>query len=649
MHDGSALSTAEILKEAKASSKAGNLDAAETLYQSILADDPRNPAAKKGLERIRTRRRKKARKAGMNGPGNGAAQAAGNGAGTEPSQQEIKHLLALHRSGQSEETEKTALELIAVYPQSLGLYDVLYAALSAQRKFDEASDACCRALAIKPDDAGAFCNLGSALAAQGRYEEAAKTYRKAIQFKPDFAKAYSNLGAALLHLEKLDVATACCRKAVDLEPGNASVHHNLAIVLQEYDQPDAAIESFKKTLELQPDFVLAYKDMAVLYERINELEKAQEYADIAREKLPESPSVHYIQAVLKRRAGDIEGAIETLLPYADAKATMVTRVNIHNELGKLFDRQKDSNKAFHHFAAGNQLQIESTPEVEGLKKHYQSELDAVTNALTPDWYASWEAHDDAAEARTPAFLVGFPRSGTTLLDQILDSHPSIQVMEEKGALPDTQKAFADKFNGYPASMAQIGADDAAEFRALYFEHVAKYVDLRPDALLVDKFPLNIAYAPFIVRLFPNAPIIFALRHPCDVVLSNFMQHFKINKAMANFLTLPDAAHTYNAVMTLWQKCTDTLPVNYHTVKYETLVVDFESEVRKVLEFLGVGWDESVLDYSDHARSRTMINTPSYQAVTEPINQKARFRWKRYEDKFAPVMDELAPFIKAFGY
>ena len=647
MHDGSTVSTAEILKEAKASSKAGNLDTAETLFNSVLAEDPRNPAAKKGLERIRTRRRKKARKAGANGPGGAQAKAAP--AGTDPSQQEIKRLLALHGSGQPEKAEATARELIAAYPQSLGLYDVLHAAQMAQRKYDEAIDTCCRALAIKPDDAGACCNLGSALAAQGRYEEAAKSYRKAIGFKPDFAKAYSNLGAALLHLEKLDVAAACCRKAVDLEPGNAGVHHNLAIVLQEYDQPDEAIESFEKTLELKPDFALAYKDMAVLYERINELEKAQEYAELARERLPENPSVHYVMAVLKRRAGDIEGAIQTLLPYTDARATMVTRVNIHNELGKLYDRQKDSEKAFHHFAAGNRLQIESTPDLEDLKEHYRSELDAVTNTLTPEWYASWEPFEAAEEARPPAFLVGFPRSGTTLLDQILDSHPAIQVMEEKSALPDTQRAFAQKFHGYPASMAQIGADEAAEFRALYFKNVAKFVDLRPGALLVDKFPLNIAYAPLIVRLFPNAPIIFALRHPCDVVLSNFMQHFKINKAMANFLTLPDAAHTYNAVMTLWQKCTAVLPVNYHTVKYETLVVDFESEVRQVLEFLGVGWDESVLDYSDHARSRTMINTPSYQAVTEPINQKARFRWKRYEDKFAPVMDELAPFIEAFGY
>lgn len=647
MQDASTLSTDRTLEEAAEKKQAGDLEAAEALYKSVLKGDPRNAAAQRGLHKLRMRRKKAARSAP------GGSQPNGNAAGVtppaDPPPQDVKRLMKLYDQRRYPETEALVRDLLALYPKSLGLFDVLYAAQAAQEKYEEATETCCRALAINPEDAGAYYNLGNALGYQGRYQEAAKSYRRTIGIKPDFAKAYSGLGAALLHLDKLDVAEACCRKAIALAPGDAQAHHHLGLVLQENGKPDEALMNFETTLQLNPDFSQVYRDLAVLCERTNDLEKAWEYARLAEEKLPNNPAVQHVLAVLKRRDGDIQAAIDTLLPYTDAKATMVTRVNIHNELGKLYDRQKDSDKAFHHFEAGNALQMESTPDLQTLKDHYKAELETTTATLSPGWFESWNRFDTPDALRSPAFLVGFPRSGTTLLDQILDSHPAIQVMEEKAALPDTQRVFAQKFRDYPAALAGITAEDAAEFRAIYYQNAAKYLELDNEALLVDKFPLNILYVPLIVRLFPDAPIVFALRHPCDCVLSNFMQHFKINKAMANFLTLPDAAKTYNRVMTLWQACTQSLPVKFHTVKYETLIVDFESQVRDVLEFLGVGWDESVLNYSDHAKTRPMINTPSYQAVTEPINQKARFRWKRYEDKFAPVMDDLAPFIEAFGY
>jgi hypothetical protein len=186
-------------------------------------------------------------------------------------------------------------------------------------------------------------------------------------------------------------------------------------------------------------------------------------------------------------------------------------------------------------------------------------------------------------------------------------------------------------------------------RERYFEAVDGYFSRDPGMLLVDKFPLNIRHIPLIVRLFPSARIILAMRHPCDVVLSNFMQNYRINNAMANFFTIEDSALAYQQVMALWQKSISLLPVHYHTVKYESLVTDFNHEVGQLLEFLEVDWDDAVLAYDSHARKRGTIRTPSYQSVTEPIYQRAKYRWKRYQDQLQPVMKDLAPFIEAFGY
>jgi hypothetical protein len=133
------------------------------------------------------------------------------------------------------------------------------------------------------------------------------------------------------------------------------------------------------------------------------------------------------------------------------------------------------------------------------------------------------------------------------------------------------------------------------------------------------------------------------------VLSNFMQAYKINDAMANFFTLKDAAHCYAQVMGLWQHCVAALPMRFHMVRYESLVADLESEVRVLLDFLGVGWDAAVLEHAEHARARGVINTPSYQSVTEPLYQRAKYRWKRYEKEIAPHLGALQPFIEAFGY
>ena len=168
------------------------------------------------------------------------------------------------------------------------------------------------------------------------------------------------------------------------------------------------------------------------------------------------------------------------------------------------------------------------------------------------------------------------------------------------------------------------------------------------ARLVDKMPLNTVDAGLIARLFPKAKVLLALRHPCDVVLSGFMQAFKPNPAMVQFETLKSSALFYAAVMDLWRQYEPVLPLSVHRVRYEDLIADFEGETRRMLAFLGVAWDDAVLAYAERAKGKA-IATPSYHQVTQPIYTRSVGRWRNYHAAFADVLPILEPWLKAFGY
>ncbi len=489
-------------------------------------------------------------------------------------------------------------------------------------------------------------NLGGVLQAQGKLDEAVAIYKKAIAIKPGSADAHYNLGNALKEQGKLDEAVANYQQAISINPDFAQAHHNLAYALQEQGRMEEAVASYQKAISVNPDFAQAYTNIGLLYEKMNELTEAEKYIAKALGISPGAANITYAQAVILRRKGEIDEAIRLLESFASKNIPdPIVAKNIHFELGRLYDRKKNSEKAFHHFSHGNRLHAKSYQSTVARKDEFLADINTSKRTLSHDWVRSW-SNIPLKQETTNAFIVGFPRSGTTLLDQILDSHPGIQVMEEKEAIDDVIQSIA---GDYPQSLASLTESDVEQLRELYFKAVDGYISRDPDTILVDKFPLNIRHIPLIVRLFPDARIILAMRHPCDVVLSNFMQNYKINNAMANFFTIEDSALAYEQVMGLWQKSVSLLPVNCHTVKYESLVADFNNEVGQLLKFLGVDWDDAVLEFDSHAKKRGTIKTPSYQSVTEPIYQRAKYRWKRYEDQLKPVMNDLKPFIEAFAY
>jgi hypothetical protein len=248
------------------------------------------------------------------------------------------------------------------------------------------------------------------------------------------------------------------------------------------------------------------------------------------------------------------------------------------------------------------------------------------------------------DRKTPAFLVGFPRSGTTLLDTFLMGHRDTAVLEEVHLL-----GAAEKQIGKVADLPRASLTALERARKAYFTELDLHVARGFDGLVVDKLPLNLLGGPFIQALFPSAPIIFAQRHPCDAVLSAFMQSFVMNDAMASFLTIEDAADLYDSLMSGWTAMREGLALNVHTVRYERLVEDPEAELRPLVDFLGLPWDQQMLAHTDTAKKRGAIITPSYDQVTEPLSTRSVGRWKRYRKQLEPVLPVLLPWAERLGY
>ena len=565
---------------------------------------------------------------------------------------DANHLMGLiaHQVGRNDRAIQFIKKAIRANPDKAAYHANLGPALQKQGRFDDAISSCRKAIALDPDYAEAHANLASALQSKGNLDEAIASYRRAIAIDPDFAEAHNNLGNALKEKGLLDDALACYRHALTINPDDAEAHYNVGFALQEQGQFDAAMESYRKALEINPGFALVHYHLSNLYEKTFQLEKADAHIKQALEVYPDHPGANVSLAILMRRRGETGAAIKLLESLNAKKLADGDAYRVHFELGKLYDLEMDSAGAFSHFALANAAQGRAAGHKVGIQAaDYRQFIETTNQALSPEFVGSWEPVKPAPVAETPVFLVGFPRSGTTLLDQILDGHTQIQVMEENPAMAAVRTSIEAMPGGYPGALAELRESDIKKLRALYISNVERVLERQPGTILIDKLPLNIVNIPLIVRLFPDARFILALRHPLDVIMSNFMQFFQLNDATSNFLTIEDAATLYRLIMNMWLRLTELLALNFHTTKYEDLVADMEGEARGLLEFLGLDWDDKVLDYRTHARQRGVINTPSYAQVTEAIYQRAKYRWIRYETQLNPIIDDMQPLAEAFGY
>lgn len=569
---------------------------------------------------------------------------------TDPADVEawVKLGVTQRRLGRYGEAETSARRALLHAPAQPLAHHTLGVALQCQGRLDEALAAYQQALRLKPDYPDAHYLMGNTLLAKGRLQEAEACLRRALALRPGHFEALSDLGALLVTRGMVEEAGQLLAFAHRQRPENPEVLANLGSLSEREGKIGEALAHYRQALALQPASPALLAKLAELLERMGQLKEAETVTVRGLALAPCHPALNLVAARLDRRANRLEEGVAKLESVLAQPMAQETLSEIHLLLGQLLDRVGQSDKALSHFLDGKRgIALALDPDGAG-RERFMARIDRSLSWLGFD-PPKLDASSSPPADDTPVFLIGFPRSGTTLLEQILDSHPALQAVEEKPMVSVMEQAFMAMTGGGSDALHRLDESQVLHLRQHYFQEASRHVKRRPGSMLVDKLPLNIVSVPLIWRVFPEARFILAIRHPCDVALSCLMQSFGHNDAMAGFSSLENISDIYARVMGAWRVYTQRLPIRWHTVRYEDLITRFSEETERLLDFLGVGWDDAVLQHTRHATEREAIKTPSYHQVTQPIYQHARYRWKHYERAFEPVMPILQPFIEYFGY
>jgi len=352
----------------------------------------------------------------------------------------------------------------------------------------------------------------------------------------------------------------------------------------------------------------------------------------------------------RSRLGDAEQILRTI-PSTAGKDVLVGK---HYELGGILDRQKRYDEAMTAFLEAKALmQADAAPHAAELRV-IRSRLRLLTASLTPEMLEPW--FDFGRELQPQyrlALLAGNPRSGTTLLEQVLDSHPDIVSAEETEIFHNS--AYMPLVRSLPDDAPLVSVLESAtkpamqRSREAYFRSVGLFHGNPVGSrLLIDKNPSLTYLIPALVRIFPEIKLIIALRDPRDVCLSCFMQPLAAGQVSTAYLTLGDTVEEYTTLMSTWTTIRSLIKNSHLEVKYEDMVENLEGVARRTLDFLGVPWDAGVLRFDEHARTK-LVRSPTYADVTKPVYKTAVARWRNYHKYLQPHLEKLAPFVKAFGY
>jgi len=528
-------------------------------------------------------------------------------------------------------------------PQVQKLYGTVLLELG---RYDEAAPALETALA-QGDDPVVLNNLAVIYRSQWNLTRAAEMLERAAR-QDDGIEIRSNLASIYLAMGRTDAAKERFDELLHRDTGDPRVLRALAQFCRETGDLARAVEMAKRAVAADPGQVASLRLLAELLDRQSALEEALRAARNGSFLAPADQFLTALHGRVLRRMKRHEEAKALLEPALDGIDQGPDTFRLGFELAQTLDALGECEDALKWFETANRIQFEEFPGGQLDPGRAFAEVAELTEAFSkaPAWAA--EQAVPAGDEPDPVFLVGFPRSGTTLLDQVLDAHPNVEVLEERPLI--TNLALRLRAEGlYPGALEALSEQKIAELRAAYFAERSRFMVPSDGAVYVDKMPLNIVHAGLIRRLFPRARFILALRHPCDVCLSCLMQNFSLNHSMAVFCSLDDTIRFYRGVFSLWERYRDSLDPAVVTVRYEDMTRDLRGSTEPVLNFLGLEWDERLLAFHEHARRRGYIATPSYAQVTQPLYGHAVARWRRYGPKLEAAAEELNAEIERFGY
>ncbi len=491
-------------------------------------------------------------------------------------------------------------------------------------------------------------------ASRGDHQQSVEILERASRLDPANPNVWLLLGSAHGRCYDSAAAEACFEKALRFTTRKTELLALAGLRCRDFGNYELAARWLQRAVEQNDAPPEALVKLAEVYERLRRLEEAGELTDRALQKDGACASAQLLRAKLDRRAGQLVEAENRLRPLL-AKSDRVIRVQGWYELAAILDRQGRYDEAMAALLEAKALAREDAPPIAARAQAARAWVEESLTRLTPDKLQAWRDCGPALQpARRLAVLCGHARSGTTLLEQVLDSHPDIVSAEETPIfLNYAHLALAGSFPEntplqFMLDHAQVGVLN--QCRQNYFRGVELFLG-RPVAgrILIDKNPSLTRFIPAFARIFPELKLLIAVRDPRDVCLSCFMQpYYSIAPTSPVCLSLEQTVEDYAELMGRWTALAPLFKNSSLEVRYEDMVNDLEAVARKTLDFLGVAWDERVLRFDEHARQKT-VRSPTYADVTKPVFKTAMGRWRNYQKYLEPHLAKLEPFVRRFGY
>ena len=547
----------------------------------------------------------------------------------------------LLRQGIAAAGRGAAEEAVACFRQSVALRPDLAAAqanlgllLLGLRRHAEAEAPLRAALSFMPHDGALHNALGVALEALQHLDEATLRYRAALEAQPGLAEAHANLGNCLRRLGRIFEAQAHLERAIELKPEFAVAHFNLGVLLQEREQHDGAIAEYRRALAVRPDYVEALNNLGSSLRLQGFVDEARAAFEKILELRPLQIEAHCNLAQFKTYRPD-DPHIEQLLSQQHRLPSLPHdgQVRYWFTVGKMLEDSGRHEESWAAYAEGNRAKHETTPWDEAAHLDLQRRIIATFSAAR----IARHAVPASAEGPTPIFIVGMPRSGTSLLEQVLATLPGIHGAGEITWLPETlhvENGDPGADGGeFPGSVADYSTD---EYLALGRRYIERIRELAPDAShVVDKLPDNFQHVGLIHLMFPNARIVHSMRDPMDSCFSCYSRLFIANNLGYTYDLGAVARYwvSYREFMRHWH---EVLPAGrILDVTYESMVGDFENQARRLVDYLGLPWDDRCLGFH---QNRRIVKTASVAQVRKPIYKTSVARWKSYERHLGPLFD-----------
>ena len=542
---------------------------------------------------------------------------------------QIRRSSVLIKLGRLEEAGRSCDAALRASLREPGLLVALGNCLMRLRRMDDAVSTYERAIAIAPASAEAHLEKGRALFERGQYREAGACFNKAIGLKPGFARPYYFRALLLERLQRFEDALASIGKAAELRPGHANTHNVRGDILRNLGRLAEARMSYDEALRLKPDHAAAHYGLARIASDTGRFSEALENYEKLRRLDPDAIlALCGIAEVKKFEADDpLFQEFEARIARNDFNADEGAR--LHHAYGKICNDAGRYDDAFHHFSIGKSL----LPVDFDMERHAAG-YEAMKALFTKDFLAArrnWGLADER-----PVFVVGMPRSGTTLTEQIVASHPRAEGLGELKDLPNIIAERCgpfEKTGHFGRAVSSLTAADVAKMAERY---CAAYAGARPGSVrLVDKRPHNYEWLGFIALMFPKAHIIHCRRNALDNCVSMYVQNFTESHGYNRDLqTLGRYYRAYEGLMEHWAA---VLPRPVHEFVYETVIGDFEASVQALVSFLGLEWDDRCLAY--HQQDRR-VSTPSRWQVRQPIYDRSVGRWRCFERHLGPLRAAL---------